>query len=187
MENLDSTFNTPNPKNVKYSHLAMRTALILTGISIALNLVFYIAGLSEEMMKNPTLKWGNMLFSFALTFYFVFTALKNHQKNDLGGFMSIGRGIGFGSLTGLIAGLLTAVWTLIFMTWIAPETSDQIMEITMQDMAKQGLSEEQIEQQMPYVKPFLTPTAMGIMLTIFSVFFGFLCGWISGAILKKER
>ena len=62
--------------------------------------------------------------------------------------------------------------------------ADQYAALSMK-RAKEKI--EQAEKAMEIAAPFFSPVAMGIMVTIFSVFFGFLCGLVSGVILKKDK
>lgn len=176
----------PNPSKVSFVNPALRAGGIAAGVLAVVGLVMYVAGASEAMIKSQSGSWLNSLMQFGFMFYFIHMGLKNHRKNDLGGYLSIGRGIGFGTLAGLMVGLLSAVWAYIFMTWIAPDMTEMIRQATMQQMADSGLDEDQIEQQMQIAEKFMTPGVMAIFVTIFSVIFGFVIGLISGAILKKE-
>lgn len=166
---------------------AMTAALYSTGIGIALGLIFYVAGLNETMMRNPALNWANNFLLFAVAFYFIYTAAKTHRDHDLGGYLSVGQGLGLGTLAGLISGLINAVWIVIFMNFIASDMADQIKQVTMEQMEKQGLSEEQIEQNMEFASFFMSPVFLAIATVFFMVFIGFLSGLISGLMLKKDR
>jgi cation transport ATPase len=157
------------------------------GVSILLGLIIYLAGMNKQMMADTTLKWLNNLLLFAILFYFVYKAAQQYRDIDRGGYLSIGNGLGLGTLAGVIAGLISAVWTVVFMIFIAPEMSAQIKEITMEQMAQSGQSEEKIEEAMKYMDFFLSPTFFAIMVVLFYVFLGFLAGLVSGLMLKKER
>lgn len=182
----DPSFHRPNPEKVSYAQPALRTGAITAGVLAVIGLVFYVSGLSETMIRW---KYGNLfnnVLNFGLMFYFIFVGLKAHRKNDLGGYLSVGRGIGFGSLAGLAAGVISAVWTYIFMNWIAPDMSDTIRQVAMQQMADSGLDEDAIENQMKIVEKFMSPGVIAVFVAVFSAIFGFIIGLISGAILKKE-
>jgi hypothetical protein len=187
MDVLDSSpLNTPEPEKTMFQR-ATTAGLLMAAAGIVLGLIIYVAGLNKEAMTNSALKWGQNLLLLGTTFYFIHTALQQRRQRDLGGYLSVGQGIGLGTLAGLVSGLVSAVWMYFFMTFIATDMGDMIKEVTMQQMQERGLSEEQAEEQMRMAAPFMSPVAMGIMVTIFSVFFGFLCGLISGLILRKEK
>jgi len=177
---------TDNPQKTLTSR-AVTAGAYIAGIGIALNLITYVAGMNEALMANTALKWGNNLLLFGISFYFIYNAAKQHRDIDLGGVFSTGQGLGIGTITGLVSGIISAVWIVIFMGFIAPEMMDQIKEISMQEMERSGQSEEQIEQAMEYASFFFSPTFFAIVTVIFSTFVGFLAGLVSGLMLKKER
>lgn len=187
MDVLDTPqFKQPEPEKTMFQR-ASTAGLYAAVVGIVLGLITYVAGLNMEMITNPTLKWAQNLLLIGVTFYFIHTALQQRRQRDLGGYLSVGQGIGLGTMAGLVSGLISAVWMYVFMTFIAPDMMDQIKEVSMQQMQDQGQSAEQAEKAMEIAAPFFSPVAMGIMVTIFSVFFGFLCGLASGIILKKDK
>lgn len=169
------------------SNRAITAGAYAAGVGIVLGLIFYLAGMNKTMMTNNTLKWLNNLLLFGILFYFVYKATQQHRDIDRGGYLSAGNGIGLGTLAGLISGIISAVWTVVFMTIIAPEMISEIKEITMEEMARQGQSEEQIDQAMEYAAFFFSPTFFSIVVVLFYLFMGLIAGLISGLILKKER
>ena len=129
----------------------------------------------------------NNLLLLGAMFYFIHTALRLYRDQDNGGFLSIGQGIGLGTLAGLVAGIVTGIWTYIFMAFIAPDMTDTIVRVSMEEMQKKGLTEEQIEMQMEMAAFFFTPAGIAIMTPFFGIFFGFLSGLLSGILQKRER
>lgn len=166
---------------------AITAGVYIAGVGIALNVVYYLAGLNESLMTNAALKWLNNLVLFGINFFFIYKAAQQHRDIDKGGYLNVGGGIGLGTLAGLVTGIISAFWVAIFMGFIAPEMIDQIKEVAMAEMEKSGQSEEQIEQAMKYASFFFSPTFFAIATLFFSTFFGFLAGLLSGLILKKER
>lgn len=166
---------------------AMTAAIYISVVAIALNLVFYVTGLNEPMMTNTALKWLNNLILFGITFFFIHKAAQLRRDVDQEGYFSISNGMGLGTLTGLLAGVINAVWVLIFMGLIAPDLIDTIKEIATEQMMQSGQSEEQIEKAMEFSAFFFSPTFFAIVTVIFLTFLGFLAGIVSGLILKKER
>ncbi|MEI6408973.1 MAG: DUF4199 domain-containing protein [Bacteroidota bacterium] len=185
MEPID--YSIPDPAKTPYRNHAFRAGLIIAGISIFLSLILYLTGGTENLMKNKSLSWANNLLSFGLTLWFIYSACLQHRQQDLGGYISIGRCLGIGSLSGLIAGLISGIWTVLFMNVIAPEVLDQIKEVTMQQMADQGQSEAQIEKAMEVMKIFFTPTVFFITAAVVSTISGFFAGLISGFVVQKAR
>jgi len=182
MDSLD----TLQPKKT-LSQRAMTAGLIIAGAGILLGLVFYVTGMDMEMITNPTLSWINRLLLIGISYYFTYAALKNHRDQDLGGYLSIGQGIGLGTLAGLVTGVVSAVWFFIFTSFIATDMMDKIKEVSLEQMQEQGQSAEAAEQAMEVMSFFFNPLFFAVMVVISSVFFGFLCGLVAGLVLKKDK
>lgn len=166
---------------------AITAGLYIAVASIALGLVVYVAGLNETLMTNKPLSWLNNLLSLGIMFYFIHTALRLYRDQDNGGYLTTGNGMALGSLAGLVGGVIAAVWTVIFMTFIAPDLLDMTKRVTMEQMQESGQSEEQVEQFMEMSAMFFSPAFIGVMVVLVSLFFGFLSGLVSGLIQKRER
>ncbi len=183
MDSLD----TFQPKKT-LSQRAMTAALIITGVGILVNLVFYITGLDIESLTNPAVSWLNRIILIGVTYYLIHAGLKSHRDVDLGGYVSVGQGISMGTLAGLISGILSAVWFFLFTTFIATDMMDKIKEVSLQQMQEQsGQSAEQAEQALEMMSFFFSPVFFAIIVVVFSIFFGFLCGLVAGLVLKKEK
>ena len=182
MDSLD----TLHPKKT-LSQRATTAGLIIAGAGILLNLVFYVTGMDMEMLTNPTLSWINRILLIGISYYFTQAALRSHRDEDLGGYLSIGQGIGLGTLAGLIAGIISAVWFYIFTTFIATDMMDKIKQISLEQMQEQGQSAEAAEKAMEMMSFFFNPVFFAVVVVISSVFFGFLCGLVAGLVLKKDK
>ncbi len=182
MDSLD----TLQPKKT-LSQRAMTAGLIIAGAGILLNLGFYVTGLDMEMLTNPTLSWINRILLIGISYYFTQAALRSHRDEDLGGYLSIGQGIGLGTLAGLITGIVSAVWFYIFTSFIATDMMDRIKETSLEQMQEQGQSAEAAEQAMEMMSFFFNPVFFAMVVVISSLFFGFLCGLVAGLVLKKDK
>jgi len=171
----------------KISQRAWTAGLLIAGIGILVNLVFYVTGWDIEMISNPELSWANRILLIGITYYFIQAGLKSHRDEDLGGYVSVGQGVSLGTLAGLFSGLLSAVWFFFFSTFVATDMIDKIKDVSLQQMEAQGQSAEQAEQAMEMMSIFISPTFIAIMVVISSVFFGLLCGLVAGLVLKKEK
>lgn len=166
---------------------ATTPGLYAAGAGIVVGLIFYVTGLDMEMITNSGLNWFNRLLLMGLTYYFIHVAIKQRRQEDLGGYLSVGQGIGLGTLAGLVSGVVSAVWFYIFTTFIATDMLDKIKEISIEEMQKKGQSAEQAEQAMEMMSSFFSPGFMAVMVIIFSIIIGLLCGLVGGLILKREK
>ncbi|MFN0213352.1 MAG: DUF4199 domain-containing protein [Saprospiraceae bacterium] len=180
------TIDNSEPKKT-LSQRAMTAALYVTGAGILVNLVFYVTGMDMEMLSNPAISWLNRILLIGITYYFIQAALRVHRDEDLGGYVSVGQGIGMGSLVGLISGILSAIWFFIFTSFIATDMMDKIKEVTLEQMQENGQSAEAAEQAMEMMSFFFNPVFFAIVVVISSIFFGLLCGLVAGLVLKKDK
>ncbi|MEO6759979.1 MAG: DUF4199 domain-containing protein, partial [Saprospiraceae bacterium] len=79
------------------------------------------------------------------------------------------------------------IWAYIFMAYIAPDLIESIKQVTIEQMQKNGQSEEQVDEAMEVASMFLSPGFIALMIPFFSLFLGFLSGLVSGLIQKKDR
>ncbi len=185
---METNLNTiPDPFTVSYRQQAIRAGLILAVISIFISLITYVGGLTEMMLKNQSISTVLNFISFGIALYVMYDTCIKHRQQDLGGYIRLGRCMGIGTLSGLVSGLIYGVWAVIFMTYIAPEMMDQIMNSSMEKMAEKGLSESDIEAQMKIAGMFFTPTAFFFISLFSGIFMNFLAGLIIGLVVKKER
>jgi len=185
---METNLNTiPDPFNVSYRQQAIRAGLILAVISIFIGLITYVGGLTEMILKNQSISTVINFISFGIALYVIYDTCIKHRQQDLGGYISLGRCIGIGTLSGLVSGLIYGVWAYLFMSVIAPELMDQIINTSMEKMAEKGLSETEIEAQMKIAAMFFTPTAFAIISLVSGVFSNFLAGLLVGLVVKKER
>lgn len=181
------TLDTPQPQKT-IGQRAMTAGLLIAAAGILVNLVFYVTGMDMEMLTNPTVSWINRILLIGLTYYFLHIALKKYRDEDAGGYVSVGQGLGLGTLAGLVSGVVSAVWFYFFTTFIATDMMDRIKEATMQQMQEQsGQSAEQAEKAMEMMSFFFSPVFFAIAMILSSIFFGFLCGLVAGLVLKKDK
>lgn len=166
---------------------ATTAGLYIAAATIVLGLIEYVTGLTRVLMTNTPLSILNSLVTLGITAYFIHTAIRLYRDQDNGGYLSLGNGIGLGTLAGLVAGIVSAVWTVIFMQFIAPDLVEMIKQVQLEKMQATGQSEEQMEKIMAMSAFAFSPVFMAAMVALSSVFFGFLCGLVSGLVQKRER
>jgi len=177
MESIDQN-KIENP-NTPLSKHAMRYALIISGIGIALMLVGHFSGWSME-------SWSFRLISWAISIGAVVWMIKDFRDVQNGGYLRFGQGVGLSALTGLIAGIITAIFFYIFVTQMSPEFITNVQDKAIEDMAEQGLSDEQIAESMKYAGMFMSAGFMSAMAIIGSVFTYTILGLIVTAIYKRD-
>ena len=162
------------------SKVAMNFGALNGLAAIALTLLFYFIGTDIQSMI-PTIT------GYAVMILFISMGIKSYRDEDLGGYISYGRSLGTGTLISLFAGILFAVFMVIFFNYIAPELPQKIIEGTQQKLAERGMSEEQIEQAMSMTKKFMSPIFLFIFQIVGSVFAGFIISLFVSIFMKKEQ
>ena len=181
MATLDNPMNAPDPGTVSVWPTALRYGGIISLILIVFGLVLHLTGVNDP--ANPsTASQALGCLNYIIMIAGIVMAIKFHRDSELGGFLTLGRGMGMGTANGLIIGVISAVWMIIFMSFIAPEMSEAIMDNAMKN-AQPG-QEEMTEKMVGY---FTNPYTLALFSLIGSVIIGFLTGLIGAAIMKKDR
>jgi hypothetical protein len=107
---------------------------------------------------------------------------------DNGGFMTFKQGLGLGVLMSVVAGLISSVFSLIYMKVIDPGFMDRMLEMMRDKMAEQpGMTEEALEMAMTWVGKMRSPVVIFISGLVTSALIGLFFSLIVSAIMKKER
>jgi hypothetical protein len=180
MTTLDNPLNAPDPSTVSPMPVSTRYGGIIAAILIIFGLVLHVTGISDPTSQSAASQALGCV-NYIIMIAGIVMAIKFHRDNELGGFLKLGRGIGVGTLTGLVIGVISAVWMIIFMKFIAPDMSEAIMDAALEN-AQPG-QEEMTEKMAGY---FTNPFMLAGFSLLGSVVIGFLTGLIGGAIMKKE-
>lgn len=186
MEYLDQ--NTPDPSEVSAWPVSLRHGLIWGAVSIAVGLIGYLMGIDPA---NPEGNIGAQislgLVGFLVSIWAVRAAIMYHRDQELGGYLSLGRGVKIGALSGVVAGALGAVWMILYTTVINPGFSESMREAQMAQFESQGMSEEQIETAVNMAGWFTNPVFLGFSQLFGSLVTGLILGLIIGAVFKREH
>lgn len=165
-----------------------RYGIIASLVLVALGLAFHLTGLVTPGKSEPgAAGWIANLLNWAVMAGAIFLAARQHRDEELGGYMTYGRGVGIGSIASLVMAAITLLWTLLFMMVIVPDLADTI-RYTMEEQMReqQGMSEEQIEQAMSIAGMFASPTVIALIAGIVTFVTGLIFSLIIAAILKND-
>ncbi len=186
MEFLDQ--NAPDPAEVSAWPVSLRYGLIWGAVSIAVGLIGYLAGIDPAMPEPNLLAQVSLgLVGLLVSIWAVRAAIKHHRDEELSGYLSLGRGVKIGALSGLVAGALGAVWMILYATVINPGFSESIREAQMAQYESQGMSEDQIEMAVNMAGWFTNPVFLGFSQLFGSLMTGLVLGLIIGAVFKREN
>jgi hypothetical protein len=102
------------------------------------------------------------------------------------GLISMGQGLKIGMGITLISLVISVLYMLVFTNFIDPGFKESALEKSVSDWNEQGMSEDKIEQYSEYAKEYFYLSLYGI-ITVFSLFFGFIISLITGLIMKRTE
>ena len=109
-------------------------------------------------------------------------------RASAGGFLSFGEGVGIGTVLSAIAGVIGAVFTWVYVSFVDTDMMTRIMDKARADMeARGGVSDEQIDQAMSLTAKFVTAPVLAISVILVTVIFGLLAALVVSAVLKNPR
>jgi len=169
----ETTTSTTSPSSV-----AIRFGLIIGFVSIIYSLILFVT----ETNTNTTLSWLGMIIPI-VGIVLAYKAFKN--END--GYMSYGQGLGIGTLLSAISGILSGLFTYVYVSFIDPTVLSRMREMQVLELEKKGMSDEQIEQAQGMVEKFSGPGMMLVFAIIGGIVIGFIISLIVAAIMKNNR
>ena len=164
--------------NISISKVGMRYGLIAAVLLIVYGLVLQFT----ELYTNQALGWVSYLV-LAVLIYLAHGAFKDGGD----GFMSIGQGLGIGMLVSVIAGVISSLFTFIYLKFVDDSMIEKIMDAQIEKMEEQGLDDATIDQAMKTVEKMMTPPMMFIMGIVAMAFIGFIISLIVSLITKKNN
>ncbi|MBP6531994.1 MAG: DUF4199 domain-containing protein [Bacteroidia bacterium] len=159
--------------------VAMTFGAIYGLASIVVFMLFYVIG-TDIQSKAP------QYLSYLLLAIFIIMGVKSFRDQDLGGYISYSRSLGTGTLISLYGGIISGAFSVLFFMVIAPEMTEQIIAAAQENMAKQGLTEEQMQMGVEWTRKFTQPLWLFVFSIIGSVFIGFILSLLISVFLKKE-
>ncbi|CAD5251423.1 MULTISPECIES: DUF4199 domain-containing protein [unclassified Imperialibacter] len=157
--------------------VGMQYGVIVGIIMIIYGTLLQVSGLALEYQS---LSYINYIFLAVV----IYLAHKKF-KEDGDGFMSYGQGLGIGFWISLIGGVISMVFSYIYMSFIDSTIMEQAMDKARYDMEEKGMSDAQIDQAMSITEKFMTPEMIFVMGIIGTLIFGFILSLIVSAITKK--
>lgn len=159
---------------------AMTYGLILGLTLIVLNLVQYIM----DVYKPPI--WVSLISYVLIVAVIAYGTIK-FRDDELQGFISYGKAVGFGALLSLSGAIIYGFYFYILVYVIDPSYMDAIYNMLEETYLESGMSEDQVELIMNGVKKFQNPLFMTISSLFGTVFMGTLFSLITSIFIKKEK
>ena len=173
-------------KNVNFLSIALRNGILLGLASVAFTVLLYVTDFLYT--DNTLLAIITWLINIAISVVFIVMAVEQYKKANEG-FLSIGEAIKVGVLVAVIAGVIGAIYQVIYATIIDPDYYDKVVEVAMKKMsAMANFNEEQLEEfqdKMYANKPSIASSFSTSI--VFSAIGGLIISAIVGAVKKKEQ
>lgn len=159
-------------------------ATLNSGLILGLALVIYTLLLYFlDQTFNQKLGYVSILILIAG----IVLGIKSFRDDAKGGIMSYGQGVGAGTVIGLYAGIIGAIFLFLLYEVIDPDLMGKMFTVTEEKLLESGrVPEEMIDQTMEMQKKFMAPWIMSIGTVINYVFFGVVVSLIASIFLKKE-
>jgi NAD/NADP transhydrogenase alpha subunit len=163
---------------VTVSQIGVRYGLIFGLVMIVYTLILQISGMATNQWLSNA--------SFILLIIVIIIAHKAFKEGG-DGFMTIGQGIGIGTLLSLISGVISSVFLFIYLKFVDDSMLQMVRDEQIEKMSQQGMDDAQIEQAMEMAGKFMGPVAILIFGIIGSVLGGLILSLIISLFTKKAN
>ncbi|MHC1708001.1 MAG: DUF4199 domain-containing protein [Bacteroidales bacterium] len=159
---------------------ALKYGLILAVVSILYSLLLY----SFSLMNNRALSLVNVLILIGIIIW----GIKDYRDNKAGGFVSFGKAFTIGIYIGLIAAVISTLYTFVFFKYFDPDMIATMMTDAEEKMLESNpnLDEDQIETAMAWTKKFMSPLWMALSGLVMTMIMTVIVSLIVSAVMKKE-
>ncbi len=150
-----------------------------------LGLVFIIISMIIEFMNLDMKTQQNLGYiNYAIALVAIILAHKAFKENG-DGFMTIGQGLGIGTLVSLISGVISAIFTYVYIKFVDDSILAKIKDMQIEEMEKRGMSDAEIEQAMKIAGMFTSAEMMIVWIIVGMLFVGFIISLIVSLFTKK--
>lgn len=156
----------------------MKYGVLGSVVIMVYSTILNVAGLSQNKVLSS--------LSFVFMLVAIVLAMKDFKEKN-GGFMTYGEGLGLGSLTSAVMGLLSSAFTMFYIQFIDNTLLAQGLDQVREDMEKRGMDDAQIDQAMELSQKFMSPGVVFVMGVIGYVVMGFIVTLIIAAIMRRDK
>lgn len=160
------------------ARVALKYGLVVAVVTMVYSTILYVAGLGS----NRTL--ASLTYVFMIVA--IVLAMKDFREKN-GGFISYGEGLGLGSLTSAVLGLLSSAFTIFYLQFIESNMLTQSMDQMREELERKGMDDAQIESALEVSQKFMSPGIMFVTVILGYLIMGFIFSLIIAAIMRKEK
>lgn len=169
-------------QQAKARKYVLNYGLLLGILMVILGVIMYVM----DSHLNP--HWAFMVLSFAIFVAVVIYGIKAFKKEN-GGFLSLGEALKVSVGIGLIAAIISGIWSILLSTVIEPDYANQMAEMQREQMIERfpEMSDQQINQALEMSASFSSPWITFASTLVMYMLFALIVGLIAGAIMKQKR
>lgn len=168
-----------NQRSTMLFQPALQAGIVMGFVLVIFSILTYVLGI----MTESYLQW--IMYILVIAGIVIFT--RKYRDENLGGYITYGRALGFSVVMMIIASLISAIYTFIFYKWIDPSQIEVLKQMSEQRLYERGgLSEQQIDMAMQYSQRFLSPTWLALGVVLNTIFMGFLFSLIISIFIRKK-
>ena len=165
---------------------AIKYGIIGAVANAVLTMLFYNVGLMELDDSGQAGSFIPTIVTTLLGIAVLFLGLKTYRDTENGGRLTVGRGALWSLAYGLIGGLVAAVFTYLFFTFLAPEFIENMAALQEAALEDSGASAEQIEQTQGMMGMFMSPGFFAITSVFSTVITSLIIGSIISIFIKTR-
>jgi len=166
--------------------IALKWGLITGMVNVFQSLITNLFGMGPGMKTNTGLNLLLVAVFLVITFIVIYMGIKEFRDEELHGEMNIGLAIRKGMKIALIAGLITAVYTVIYAKIIDPDMMNKIIAQAEEQWEARNMTEDQMNTARSIMNMMMNPFLLSGIAIVSTCFWGLIQSLIAGAMLKKE-
>jgi uncharacterized membrane protein YhfC len=155
--------------------------LYSAGVGIAVTLIEYFTGM-DRTSAGSWFGWIGVPFLIL----FIWMAMNERKREDFNGMMTYGQCLGTGTLVGLFAGIVMAIFMYVYMTAINPGFVDFSIQKQQAAMVARQMDPDQIQRAVSITKQWFIPAGVGFAL-LGDTIFALIISLIVGAFVKTKE
>jgi len=169
-------------QNPSMKSIIISSALILSGISIAFNLMLYFLDMHYQQTSAAGIVGIVIMIALLLYSFIQFKKLNE-------GYLSLSEALKIGLGISAVSALIGVVYTFILTEFLDPGMMEKALDFQIEKMRMENpeMTTEQIDGIRSMQEKFSTPVIRSAFQIIGSLFIGFIISLIGGLIVKKSR
>ncbi|MCK5906826.1 MAG: DUF4199 domain-containing protein [Flavobacteriales bacterium] len=170
-------------QNQTISKFSINPGLMLGGVLILVSVITYIIGLNP--VDDSWIGW----ISYAVMAFAFFYFQKDYRDNYNGGFLSLGEAVKLGVTIAVIAGILSAIYNIIFMLYIEPDFVDKMLMKVEEQMLETNpdMTQAQVDMALGMTSKMMSPMISVPLAIVGSAISGLILSLGTGFFNKKNN